>query len=90
VNTGELTSGSGGVRTKVRTPRNAWCRSPFCNEVGKDLTLHGVVGLEVKLKSNKFCSSLGDVARGVGVLEDGVRDRSFGYHKEATREENEV
>jgi hypothetical protein len=35
------------------------------------LTLDGVAGLEVELKSSKLCSTLGDVARGVGVVEDG-------------------
>jgi hypothetical protein len=35
----------------VQTPRDAWCRSPLCNEVGKDLTLDGVARLEVELKS---------------------------------------
>ena len=55
----------------VRTPRNAWCRGPLCYEVGKDLTLDGVAGMEVELKSSKLCSQLGDVARGVGVAEDG-------------------
>jgi hypothetical protein len=29
-----------------------------------------MVGLEVELKSSKLCSPLGDVARGVGVVED--------------------
>jgi hypothetical protein len=55
----------------VRTPRNAWCRSPLCYEVGKDLTLDGVAGLEVELKSSKLCNPLGNVAHGVGVVEDG-------------------
>jgi hypothetical protein len=55
----------------VRTPRNAWCRSPLYYEVSKDLTLDGVVGLEVKLKSSKLCSPLGNVTRGVVVAEDG-------------------
>jgi hypothetical protein len=64
VNTRVLTSGSGG------SPRNAWCRSLLYNKVGKDLTLDGVAGLEVELKSSKLCSPLGDVARGVGVVED--------------------
>jgi hypothetical protein len=36
-----------------------------------DLTLDGVVGLEVKLKSSKLCSLLGNIARGIGVVEDG-------------------
>jgi hypothetical protein len=55
----------------VRTPRDAWCRSPLCKEVGKDLALDGVAGLEVELKSSKLYSPLGDVARGVRVVEDG-------------------
>jgi hypothetical protein len=52
----------------VRIPRNAWRRRQLCNEVGKDLTLDGVAGLEVKLKSSKLSNPLGDVARGVGVV----------------------
>jgi hypothetical protein len=52
----------------VQTPRDAWCRSPLYNEVGKDLALDGVAGLEVELKSNKLCSPLGYVARSVGVV----------------------
>jgi hypothetical protein len=35
------------------------------------LTLDGVARLEVELKSAKLCSPLGNVARGVGVAEDG-------------------
>ena len=54
----------------VRTPRNVWCRGPFCYEVRKDLALDGVAVLEVELKSSKLCSPLGDVTRGVGVAED--------------------
>jgi hypothetical protein len=38
-----------------------------------------VAGLEVKLKSSKLCSPLGDVARGVGIVEDGPQ-RVRGYH----------
>jgi hypothetical protein len=55
----------------IRTPRDAWCRGPLCNEVSKDLTLEGVAGLEVELKSSKLCSPLGNVTHGVGVVEDG-------------------
>jgi hypothetical protein len=55
----------------VPTPRDAWCRSPLCNKVGKDLTLDGVAGLEVELKSSELYSPLGNVALGVGVMEDG-------------------
>jgi hypothetical protein len=42
----------------VRTPSDAWCRSPLCNKVGKDLTLDGVAGLEVELISSELCSPL--------------------------------
>jgi hypothetical protein len=35
------------------------------------LTLDGVTGLEVELKSSKFCSPLGNVASGIEVAEDG-------------------
>jgi hypothetical protein len=38
-----------------------------------------VVGLEVELESSKLCSPLGDVARGVGIVEDGPQ-RVRGYH----------
>jgi hypothetical protein len=63
----------------VRTPWDAWRWSPLCNKVGKDLALDSVAGLEVKLKSSKLCSPLGDVARGVGIVEDGPQ-RVRGYH----------
>jgi hypothetical protein len=64
----------------VRTPRDAWCRSPLRNKVGKDLTLDGMAGLEVELKSSKLCSPLGNVARGVGVVEDGPQWVGGHYH----------
>jgi hypothetical protein len=35
------------------------------------LTLDGVVRLKVELKSSELCSPLGNVAHGVGVVEDG-------------------
>jgi hypothetical protein len=63
----------------VRTTRDAWCRSPFCNEVSKDLTLDGVMRLEVELKSSKLCSPLGNVSRGVGIVKDRPQWVS-GYH----------
>jgi hypothetical protein len=49
----------------VGTPWDAWCWSPLRNEVGEDLALDGVVGLEVELKSSELCDPLGDVARGI-------------------------
>jgi hypothetical protein len=55
----------------VWTPWDAWRRSPFCNEVGKDLAFDGVARLEIKLKSSELCSPLGDVAPSVGIVEDG-------------------
>jgi hypothetical protein len=55
----------------VRTPWDAWRWSPLCNEVGQDLALDSVAELEVELKSSKLYSPLGDVARGVGIVEDG-------------------
>jgi hypothetical protein len=64
----------------VRTPRDAWCRSPLCDEVSKDLALDGVAGLEVELKSSKLCSPLGDIARGVGVVEDGPQGIRGHHH----------
>jgi hypothetical protein len=47
-----------GVRTVVRSTKNAWCKGPLCNEVGKDLTLDGMAGLEVELKSSELRSHL--------------------------------
>jgi hypothetical protein len=43
------------------------------------LTLDGVAGLEVKLKSSKLCSPLGNVAHGIDVVEDGPQ-WARGYH----------
>jgi hypothetical protein len=44
------------------------------------LALDGVAGLEVELKSSKLCSPLGDVARGVGVVEDGPQGIRGHHH----------
>jgi hypothetical protein len=55
----------------VRTPRDAWCWCLFRDEVSKDLTLDGMAWLEVKLESSELSCPLGDVARGVGIVEDG-------------------
>jgi hypothetical protein len=64
----------------VQTLWDAWCWSPLRNKVGEDLALHGVVGLEVKLKSSKLCSPLGDVARGIGIVEDGPQSVRGHHH----------
>jgi hypothetical protein len=63
----------------VRTPWDAWCWSPLRNKVSEDLALDGVAVLEVELKTSKLCRPLGDVARGVGIVEDGPQ-RVRGYH----------
>jgi hypothetical protein len=60
-----------GVRPMVRTPWDAWCWCPFHEEVSKDLALDGMSWLEVELKSSELSCPLGDVARGVGIVEDG-------------------
>jgi hypothetical protein len=60
-----------GVRPIIRTPWDAWCWCPFHDEVSKDLTLDGMAWLEVELESSELSSPLGNVARGVGIVEDG-------------------
>jgi hypothetical protein len=54
----------------VRIPWDAWCWCPFRDEVSKDLALDGMAWLEVELKSSELSCPLGDVARGVGIVED--------------------
>jgi hypothetical protein len=44
---------------------------PLHDEVSKDLTLNGMAWLEVELESSEFNCPLGDVACGVGIVEDG-------------------
>jgi hypothetical protein len=63
----------------VRTPLDTWCWCPLCNEVSENLALDGVVWLEVELKSSKLCCPLGDIACGVGIVEDGPQ-RVGGHH----------
>jgi hypothetical protein len=63
----------------VRTPWDAWCWCPFCDKVSKDLALDGMAWLEVELESSKLSCPLGDVACGVGIVEDGPR-RVGGHH----------
>jgi hypothetical protein len=60
-----------GARNEVQAPRGARGWSPFHNEVGQDMTFDGVAGLEVQLELGELCLSLGDVASGVWVVEDG-------------------
>jgi hypothetical protein len=55
----------------VRTPWDAWCWCPLRNKVSKDLALDGMAWLEVELKSSELSCPLGDVACGVGIVEDG-------------------
>ena len=61
-----------GVRIGVWTPRSARGRGPRHNEVRQDLALDSVAGLELQLELSKLRSLLGDVARGVRVVEDGL------------------
>jgi hypothetical protein len=68
-----------GVRAVTRTPRDAWCWCPLRDEVSKDLALDSMAWLEVELESNELCCPLGDVACGVGVVEDGPQWVG-GYH----------
>ena len=59
-----------GSGVEVRTPRIAWGRSPFCYEISQDLAFDCMAGLEVQLELSQLCCPLGDVARGVGVVQD--------------------
>jgi hypothetical protein len=68
-----------GVRPKVRTPWDAWCWCPFRDEVSKELALDGMAWLEIELKSSELSCPLGDVACGVGIVEDGPQ-RVGGHH----------
>jgi hypothetical protein len=63
----------------VWTPWDAWCWSPLRNKVSEDLALDGMTGLEVELKASKLCCPIGDIARGVGIVEDGPQ-RVGGHH----------
>jgi hypothetical protein len=60
-----------GVRTGIRTPRSAWGRGPFHDEVSQNLALDSVARLEVQLELIELRGPLGDVACGVRVVEDG-------------------
>jgi hypothetical protein len=60
------------VRIGIRTPRSARGRGPLHDEVSPDLALDGVARLEVQLEFGKLRRPLGDVARGVRVVEDGL------------------
>jgi hypothetical protein len=60
-----------GARIGVRTPRSAQGRRPLHDEVSQDLALDGVARLEVQLELIELRGPLGDVARGVRVVEDG-------------------
>jgi hypothetical protein len=55
----------------VRIPWDTWCWCPFHDEVSKDLALDGMAWLEVELKTSELSCLLGDVACGVGIVEDG-------------------
>ena len=59
-----------GSGVEVQTPRIAWGRSPFRYEISQDLALDCMAGLEVQLELSQLCCPLGDVLRGVGVVQD--------------------
>jgi hypothetical protein len=61
-----------GVRIGIRTPRSARGRSPLHDEVSQDLALDRVARLELQLELGKLRRPLGNVARGVRVVEDGL------------------
>jgi hypothetical protein len=61
-----------GIRIGIRTPRSARGRGPLHDEVSQDLALDSVARLEVQLELGKLRRPLGDVARGVRVVEDGL------------------
>jgi hypothetical protein len=60
-----------GVRIGIRTPKGTRRRRPLHDEVSQDLALDGVARLEVQLELSELRGSLGDVACGVRVVEDG-------------------
>jgi hypothetical protein len=64
----------------ARTPWDAWCWSPLCNEVGEDLALDRVAWLEVELESSKLYCPLGDVTHGVGIVENGPQGIGGHHH----------
>ena len=53
-----------------RTPRFAWGRSPLRYEISQDLALDRMARLEVQLELSQLCCPLGDIARGVGIVQD--------------------
>ena len=59
-----------GSGTGVRTPRIAWGRIPLCYKISQDLALDCMARLEVQLELSQLGCPLGDVARGIGVVED--------------------
>jgi hypothetical protein len=79
VNTGARTPRGGGSEPWSGPPGTLGVGGPLRNKVGEDLALDGVVGLEVELKSRELCSPLGDVAGGIGIVEDGPQ-RVRGHH----------
>jgi hypothetical protein len=60
-----------GVQTGIWTPRSAWGKGPFHDEVSQNLAIDSEVRLEVQLELSELHDPLGDVARGVRVVEDG-------------------
>src|SRR6185312_9462326 len=70
VKAGVLISGSGGPALKSGPPELFGGRSPFRYEISQELTLDCMARLKVQLKLSQLCCPLGDVARGVGVVQD--------------------
>jgi hypothetical protein len=60
------------VRIGIRTPKGARGRGPFHDEVNQELALDSMARLEVQLELGKLRCPLGDVARGVRVVENGL------------------
>ena len=59
-----------GSGVEVWTPRITWGRSSFCYEISQDLAFDCMAGMEVQLELSQLCCPLGDIARGVGVVQD--------------------
>src|SRR4029079_19723960 len=59
-----------GSGAEVRTPRIAWGRSPLRYKISQDLALDYMARLEVQPELSQFGCPLGDIARGVGVVQD--------------------
>jgi hypothetical protein len=61
-----------GIRIGIRTPKSARGRGPLHDEVSQDLALDSVARLELQLELGKLRRPLGNVARGITDVEDGL------------------